>query len=84
MFDRWYSGPMRKKLQRPFVHLMFGAGQTGKSTLLNMLLPQDALRIDLSDPAERNRYLLHSEEFIPICRALPANQRPHFVLVDEG
>jgi len=83
VFDRWYSGPMRKKLQRPFVHLMFGARQTGKSTLLNMLLPQDTLRIDLSDPTERNRYLLHPEEFIQICRALPANRRVQFVFVDE-
>jgi predicted AAA+ superfamily ATPase len=83
MFDRWYSGPLRKKLQRPFVHLMFGARQTGKSTLLNMLLPQDTLRIDLSDPVERNRFLLHPEEFIKICRALPGNKRTHFVFVDE-
>lgn len=37
MFDRWYAGPWVEKLKRPFVHLMFGARQTGKSTLLNML-----------------------------------------------
>ncbi|MBU1207571.1 MAG: hypothetical protein KKH04_11685 [Proteobacteria bacterium] len=48
---------MREKLKRPFVHLMFGARQTGKATLLNTLLPDNALRIDLSDPAERTRHL---------------------------
>jgi predicted AAA+ superfamily ATPase len=34
MFDRWYSDLLREKLARPFVHLMFGARQAGKSTLL--------------------------------------------------
>ncbi len=53
MFGRWYASPLKAKLARPFVHLMFGARQTGKSTLLNALLPPDALRIDLADPGER-------------------------------
>jgi predicted AAA+ superfamily ATPase len=64
MFDRWYAEPLRKKLKRPFVHLMFGARQTGKSTVLNTLLPDNALRIDLSDPAERTRHLSDPGEFI--------------------
>jgi predicted AAA+ superfamily ATPase len=83
MFDRWYADPLSAKLQRPFVHLMFGARQTGKSTLLNILLPDDALRIDLSDPAERTRHLSDSGEFIKLCRALPAKKKGHFVFVDE-
>ncbi len=49
MFDRWYAGPLAEKLRRPFVQVMFGARQTGKSTLLNALLPEDTLRIDLSE-----------------------------------
>jgi predicted AAA+ superfamily ATPase len=83
MFDRWYADPLSAKLQRPFVHLMFGARQTGKSTLFNILLPDDALRIDLSDPAERTRHLSDSSEFIKLCLALPAKKKRHFVFVDE-
>ena len=83
MFDRWYAEPLREKLKRPFVHLMFGARQTGKSTLLSTLLPDDALRIDLSDPAERSRHLSDPGEFIKLCRALPPPKKGHFVFVDE-
>ncbi len=83
IYDRWYAQPLRDKLQRPFVHLMFGARQTGKSTLLNSLLPADSLRIDLANPAERARYLTRPQEFINICRALPPSASGQFVFVDE-
>jgi predicted AAA+ superfamily ATPase len=39
MFDRWYTGPLAEKLKRPHVQVMFGVQQTGKSTLLQALLP---------------------------------------------
>ena len=32
MFGRWVQESFREKLKRPFVHLLFGARQTGKST----------------------------------------------------
>jgi predicted AAA+ superfamily ATPase len=48
MFDRWYANELRAKLGRPYVHLLFGARQTGKSTLLNALVPGDALRFESS------------------------------------
>lgn len=83
MFERWYAGPLREKLKRPFVHLMFGARQTGKSTLLNMLLPPDTFRIDLSDPEERTRHLAQPGEFLKLCRALPLKKRGQLVFVDE-
>ena len=83
MFDRWYAGPLREKLKRPFVHLMFGARQTGKSTLLNALLPPETLRVDLSDPEERSRHLARPGEFLALCRALPANKKRQPVFVDE-
>ena len=83
MFDRWYAGPLVEKLKRPFVQVMFGARQTGKSTLLNALLPEDTLRIDLADPAERARHLARPGEFAALCRALPSNQQGRFVFVDE-
>ena len=83
MFDRWYAAPLAEKLRRPFVQVMFGARQTGKSTLLNALLPEDTLRIDLSDPAERARHLARPGEFAALCRALPSRQQGRYVFVDE-
>lgn len=83
MFDRWYAGPLGEKLKRPFVHLIFGARQTGKSTLLNMLLPPETFRIDLSNPEERTRHLARPGEFLKLCRAQPSQKRAQFVFVDE-
>jgi len=83
MFDRWYASLLRKKLSRPYVHLMFGARQTGKSTLLNALLPPEALRVDLSNPEQRSRYLARPGEFVSLCRALPSGGKGRFVFVDE-
>jgi len=60
------------------------ARQTGKSTLLRSLLPQDSLSIDLADPEERSRLLAHPGEFAGMCRALPARSSPQFVFVDEA
>ena len=57
MFDRWYAEILREKLTRPYVHLVFGARQTGKSTLLRALLPSETLIVDLADPKERTRHL---------------------------
>jgi len=83
MNDRWIAHALREKLQRPYVHLMFGARQTGKSTLLNSLLPHDALRLDLSNPEQRSRYLAHPGDLIRQCEALPADRKGQFVFVDE-
>lgn len=84
MFDRWYSHALQRKLDRPFVHLLFGARQTGKSTLINRLLPDDAVRVDLADPSQRTRYLTDGGEFLRMCRALPLHSRGRVVLVDEA
>ena len=84
MFDRWYASEMSAKLSRPYVHLLFGARQTGKSTLLNDLLPDDALRFNLADPLERSRHLGNPGEFAQACRSLPANKKGQFVFVDEA
>jgi len=61
---------------KPFVHIVFGARQTGKSTLIKQLLPPDALVINLSEPQERMKYLSDPQELIRNCRALkkPANR----------
>jgi uncharacterized protein len=84
MFDRWYNQQLAEKLKRPFVHLLFGARQTGKSTLIGALLPADATRIDLADPSQRARHAADPGEFLRVCRALPPQPAGHFVFVDEA
>ena len=84
MFDRWYESKLRAKLSRPYVHLLFGARQTGKSTLLNGLIPEDSLRFNMADPQERSRHLANPGEFAQACRSLPAKQKGQFVFVDEA
>jgi predicted AAA+ superfamily ATPase len=84
MFDRWYAHELQEKLSRPYVHLLFGARQTGKSTLLNALLPPQTLRFNLADPQERSRLLANPGEFTQACRSLPANQKGQLVFVDEA
>lgn len=71
-------------LGRPYVHLVFGARQTGKSTLLRGLLPPETLIVDLADPKERSRHLASPGAFAAECRALPAGRRGQFVFVDEA
>jgi predicted AAA+ superfamily ATPase len=83
MFDRWYASTLAAKLARPFVHILFGARQTGKSTLIRSLLPDDAHLFDLADPGERSRFLREPERLIKICQAMPARKEPHFIFVDE-
>ena len=84
MFDRWFTSEMRTKLSRPYVHLLLGARQTGKSTLLNGLIPDDSLRFNLADPQERSRHLGNPGEFAQACRSLPANKKGQFIFVDEA
>ena len=84
MYDRWCADELKTKLSRPYVHLLFGARQTGKSTLLNGLIPEDALRFNLADPQERSRHLGNPGEFAQACRSLPANKKGQFVFVDEA
>lgn len=84
MYDRWYSTELRQKLSRPFVHLIFGARQTGKTTLLNALLPPETVAVDLSDPAERSRHLADPNAFVAMCRKMPADREGQYVFIDEA
>ena len=51
--------------------MLFGARQTGKSTLLVHLLPAPALHYNLADPEERSRLLADPGVFRRECEALP-------------
>lgn len=83
MYTRWYGSILSKRMERPFVHIIFGARQTGKSTLIKSLLPADALVVDLADPAERMRHLSNPDEFKSICMALPPSKNAKTIFVDE-
>lgn len=80
---RWLAGQLATALKRPYVHVLFGARQTGKSTLLRSLLGDAALWLDLSDPEQRSTYLARPGRFVEECRALPLRRAPQFVVVDE-
>jgi len=84
MFDRWYAAELKASLERPYVQLIFGARQTGKTTLLNALLPPETLRVDLAIPEERSRHLADPGLFARMCRDLPADPEGRFVFVDEA
>jgi len=84
MFGRWIEPRWKKQLAAPYVHLVFGARQTGKSTLLRKLLPEAALWLDFSRPAERIEYLRNPDLLVQRCRALPRSRRPATVVVDEA
>jgi predicted AAA+ superfamily ATPase len=80
-----YFGPiLKKKLQKPFVHLLFGARQTGKSTLIRSILQADATILDLSDPRERARFSANPGLFLDLCRALPPREGGATVFIDEA
>lgn len=84
MFGRWVDPLWKKQLAAPYVHLVFGARQTGKSTLLRKLLPHAAVWVDFSNPAERAEYLRNPALLVGRCRALPMSRRPATVVVDEA
>ncbi len=84
MFRRWIEPLWKKKLAAPYVHLVFGARQTGKSTLLRKLVPEAAVWLDFSRPADRAEHLRNPDLLVQRCRALPKSRRAATVVVDEA
>ena len=84
MFSRWVEPLWKRRFASPYVHLVFGARQTGKSTLLHKLIPEPAVWLDFSRPAERVEYLRNPDLLIQRCRALPQSRRSQTVVVDEA
>jgi predicted AAA+ superfamily ATPase len=84
MIDRWLQTILSRSLAKPFVHILFGARQTGKTTLLNGLLPNPSLGYNLSNPEERTRLLADPGLFVKECEALPKEKEPSIVLIDEA
>jgi predicted AAA+ superfamily ATPase len=81
---RWLKRDFERQLAKPFVHILFGARQTGKTTLLNGILRSPSLSYNLADPEERTRLLIEPGVFRRECEALPERKEPHVVLVDEA
>jgi uncharacterized protein len=84
MFGRLVSLEWREKFKSPYVHIIFGARQVGKSTLLKEIVPQPSLRLDFSDPGQRSEYLRRPEQLISQCRALKASLPAASVVIDEA
>lgn len=84
MFNRYVTAGLKKKLAKPFVHILFGARQTGKSSLIRALVPSPSLAYDFSNPAERTRLLADPGAFVRECEALKRKASAHFVVVDEA
>lgn len=84
MFGHWVEPSWAARLKAPYVHVLFGARQTGKSTLLRKLLPDAALWVDFSNPAERSEHLRSPGLLVQRCRALARTRRPATVVVDEA
>ncbi len=84
IYSRWYKEVLKEKLVRPYVHLLFGARQTGKSTLLNSILPGNTFIINLSDPAQRSEYSADPGILIKQCKAMPFQKEARYIFIDEA
>lgn len=81
--SRFLADGLSEKLSYPYVHIIFGARQTGKTTLLTGLLEPD-LTYNLADPEERGRHLAQPGLFRRECQALKFADRAATVFVDEA
>ena len=81
---RQYAEPFAAAMKKPYVQILFGARQTGKSTLVRSLLPEGATIIDLSDPVERARFAASPGLFAEMCGALKPVDGVATVFVDEA
>lgn len=82
--SRYFSQALAASIRKPFVHLLFGARQTGKSTLIRSIIPPDATILDFSDPGERSRFSSKPGLLVDVCRALPEREGGQYVFIDEA
>jgi len=84
MNGRLFAPHLRTESAKPYVSLLFGARQTGKSTLLREIFPHPSLAIDFADPGARADFGRDPAVFIQSCRALPKPHGPAVIVVDEA
>jgi len=77
---RYIEKKLRSVISKDKVRLIFGARQTGKSTLLRRLRPGNALFINLQDRRQRLRFEKEPDELI---KMLHAEKKTRTVLIDE-
>lgn len=80
---RYVTQKLRRDFRHPYVHILFGARQTGKTTLLEAILQPD-LSYNLADPEERSRLLAKPGLFRRECEALASGGGRKTVFVDEA
>lgn len=80
---RYLTTRLKDELKHSYVHIVFGARQTGKTTLLRELLDTD-LEYNLADPEERGRLLAQPGLFRRECEAAIVPRRRTTVFVDEA
>ncbi len=83
LYDRLYASSFSHKISHPFVHIMFGTRQTGKSTLIRSIIPPESLVFDFSNPSQRLQFAANPDRFIDMYRALPSSESPRFIFLDE-
>jgi len=83
-YERAFSSLFAQKISLPFVHILFGARQTGKSTLIRNLLPENALILDLSDPVQRARFAARPGHLIELYQSLPEASASRCIFIDEA
>jgi len=81
--ERYLTRTLAEKLRYSYVHILFGARQTGKTTLLMDLLQPD-LSYNLADPEERGRLLADPGLFRRECEVLGLEGKAATVFVDEA
>jgi predicted AAA+ superfamily ATPase len=84
MNGRLYLPRLRAQSAKPYVSLLFGARQAGKSTLLRETFPHPAMRINFADAGDRAEFGLDPRAFLQACRGLPKKNGPAVVLIDEA
>lgn len=83
MHDRWLYHTLMDNLENPYVLILFGARQVGKSTLLERCFPHPSLKLNLADPIDFSQYGLDPARFIAACQGLPSQKTAHQVVIDE-
>jgi uncharacterized protein len=84
MNGRLLTSLFRSETAKPYVSLLLGARQTGKSTLLRELYPHPSLGINFADPEARAEFGNDFTTFIQACRSLPKEAAPAVVIIDEA
>ena len=79
IYYRWIEASLTGRESKNKIKLLFGARQTGKSTLLKKFAGEDAVIINLQDRSERLLYERNTGELVKRLRA----EKKSRVLIDE-